>query len=154
SLAPQLGESPASGQTVTPKAVLSFDKECFADMPVWVGVKMPEGEIFSRMQANIRYPFSSEPWCFGLLNDFEVRRDGKPLPKRWASAADCSVWNGPPAGSCAPPSSPKGRFPLHLKYRFDRPGTYLVRFLGYSETDYTHKSPAVVSEWTTLVIKS
>lgn len=130
--------------------ILSFDEPVYAGLPVWVHVKLPAGRPYELIQANIRYPFTERPACFGLAFSFEVMRDGKMAPKPDALVA-CGPWNGPFMGSSAPTTSPTGRFPLHLQYHFDQPGAYQVRFLVIDP--FGQKSPSVESGWTQLEVR-
>lgn len=134
----------------SPKAVLTFEGPAYVDMPVWVHVKLADTADLSLVQANMRYPFSSVPWEF-RGHDFEVMRNGESLPKV-AAAEDRRTMNG--FGSAAPPTSPKARFPLHLHYRFDRPGRYLVRYEYRGFGPDTERSGKVIaaSEWTELEV--
>lgn len=50
---------------------------------------------------------------------------GRPQPSPPAGVAY------PTHGSIAPADSPRGRLPLHLQYRFDTPGKYEIRFIGF-----------------------
>jgi hypothetical protein len=107
--------------------MLSLDEPAYVHMPVWIHVELP---YFGGARESIRYPFTMTPWQFGTRNspsyEFEVRRDGKLLPK--VITKDINGVVG--FGSMAAPSKPKYnyRLPLHLQYRFDEPGTYEIRF--------------------------
>ena len=84
------------------------------------------------MDDYIRYPFSVHPADFSC-HEVEVRRDGKPLPRiatLYTQAGGQIHGSFGGCGSLGLPakSSHTGRIPLHLQYRFDRPGTYEVRY--------------------------
>jgi hypothetical protein len=105
---------------------LSLDSPARVGMPVWLKVKMP----YDR-ESDIRYPFDVFPAGFGC-NEVEVRRNGVMLSR----IADVSkqafggiTMIGNPCGGIASATQPnfRSRLPLHLQYRFDRPGTYEVR---------------------------
>jgi hypothetical protein len=143
-------EGATFAQGTSTQAVLSFEQSNFVDMPIWVYVKFPTEEQSQR--ANLRYPFSGEPWSFGLY-DFEVTRDGKPLEKLPVARLNFSM-GGLVGGSAAPPSSPKNRLPLHLHYGLDKSGSYLVRLVKYDFMDFEKKKPEPLSEWTKLEIRA
>lgn len=103
-------------------------------MPVWISVTLPDA-----LRPNFRYPMTIYPADFGG-HDFEVRRNGKPLPRltgggRMPKPGGCI--GGPGSiGACGPlglPHEPRvrNRLPLDLLYRFDQPGLYEVRYQGY-----------------------
>jgi hypothetical protein len=132
------------------KAVLTFEGPAYVDMPVWVHVKLADTPDLSLVQANMRYPFSGAPWDF-RGHDFEVMRNGESLPEV-AAAQRPGGRNG--LGSAAPPTSPRGRLPLHLHYRFDQPGKYLVRYEYRGVGPRAERSDEVIaaSEWTELEV--
>ncbi len=130
------------------KAVIAFEQPVYANMPVWVHVTLPKTTEELRLaQVNLRYPFSTQPWEFHG-HTFQVTRDGVPLPMR----IDPRRMGGRDGvGSVGPPTAPAGRLPLHVLYRFDQPGKYLVRY------QYTGLGPPAQSrpvraesEWTEL----
>lgn len=95
--------------------------------PVWLKVTLPYD-----FDSSIQYPFMIFPAAFGC-NQIEVRRDGRLLPRiaNFGSQAFGGIAGvGNPCGFLGLPGERdfKGRFPLHLQYRFDQPGTYEVRF--------------------------
>jgi hypothetical protein len=107
-------------------ATLLLDGPARVGMPVWLKLKAP----YNR-DSGIRYPFMIFPASFGC-NEVEVRRDGVLLPRIadvGKQAFGGIAISGPLCGSVGFWTEPhfKGRFPLHLQYRFDRPGTYEVR---------------------------
>jgi hypothetical protein len=107
---------------------LSLEGPARIGMPIWLKLNMP----YYR-ESGIRYPFMILPASFGCY-EVEVRREGV-LQPRFADFGKQAVGgiaiSGPPCGSIGFSSVPhfKGRLPLHLQYRFDRPGTYEVRLL-------------------------
>ena len=109
-------------QAELPRATITFEQPVYVNMPVWVHVTLPDTPELARAQANLRYPFQEQPQDFHG-HDFRVTRDGEALPA--IEARRVSSGGG---GSVAPPTSPTGRLPLHLLYRFDRPGKYLVKY--------------------------
>jgi beta-lactamase regulating signal transducer with metallopeptidase domain len=142
--------------TAGKKPELTFKEPVYQNMPVWVSIT----------SVNIRYPFRSEPW-FAWGHDFEVMRDGKPLPRvKNAGHFPSPFYSvGFWGGSINVPNAPAGRLPLHLWYRFDKPGTYRVRYIRHDD----HWSPGAFStdgegnivpskivqatDWVTLEIK-
>lgn len=140
----------ASAETSpTEKAVVTFEEPAYVNMPIWAHIEYPSESLI--LQANLRYPFTTEPWfCWG--HDFEVTRNGAPLPRVNVDKRRFSI-SGMVGGSCAPASSPKGRLPLHLFYRFDTPGVYAVRYT-YSAPDLPASDKVVLtSDWTLLKVK-
>ncbi len=109
------------------KAVITFEQPVYANMPVWVHVALPDTPELEQVRVNLRYPLSPDPWDF-RGHAFQVTRDGVSLPMRIDPRRTPSLSGGGAGGggSIAPPTSPAGRLPLHLLYRFDRPGKYLV----------------------------
>ena|ERR1700733_14151123 len=105
---------------------LALDGPARVGMPVWLRVNMP----YYR-DSGIRYPFQIYPAAFGC-NEVEVRRNGVLLPRfadLGTQAFGTSVGIGNPCGGIGFSRQPhfQDRFPLHLQYRFDQPGTYEVR---------------------------
>lgn len=117
----------AHAQSVTPRpgpelAKLSLEQPARVGGPVWLHVELSSGEL--------RYPKNAEPSDFGC-HDIEVRRDGQLLP-RIAGGQPSFGFNG--SGSlCGSTGLPgpaihKHRLPLHLQYRFAKPGVYEVQY--------------------------
>ena len=128
------------------QVTISLGSEARVGMPVWLRVKLP-----NEQQPSLRYPFMIFPASFGCYQ-IEVRRDGKPLPRiaDMASQAFGGITlSGSPCGSVAPPSEPhfKGRIPLHLQYRFDRPGIYEVRL---TERNAVPQEASASTDWTRI----
>lgn len=95
-------------------------------MPVWLKINMP----YDR-ESGIRYPFQVYPAAFGC-NEVEVRRNGVLLPRiadLSTQATGTIIGPGNPCGWLGFEREPhfRDRLPLHLQYRFDRPGIYEVR---------------------------
>lgn len=129
-------------------AALLLDGPARVGMPVWLRLKPPYNQ-----EPLVRYPFMVFPASFGC-NDVEVRRDGELLPRfaDWHSQAFGGiVFSGSPCGSLGFSTEPhfKGRFPLHLQYRFDQPGGYEVRLI---ERHPFTSDPPTVMQWTTIEI--
>ncbi len=129
---------------------LSLDGPAAVGMPVWL--KVP-----ARNTVENHYPFHpGTPSSFGC-KQVEVRRDGQLLPLIPGLATH--PFNNPfdlgnPCSSVVamrevnhPP-----RLPLHLRYRFDRPGIYEVRYSPTSSMNYPH-AHAVWTEWMRFEIK-
>jgi hypothetical protein len=103
-------------------------------MPIWIEVGLPEPQSHS-----LRYPITIWPADFGG-HQFEVRRNGVDFPPIKLASSFPRTISGPSGlgmiggGSMLGlPHEPKNRsrLPLHLIYRFDRPGLYEVRYTGY-----------------------
>lgn len=119
-------------------ALLTLEQPASVHMPVWVDVDPPAPYVIS-------YPCWYWPWNFSGY-EFEVRRDGKPLP---------SIPPPPlPASRVAAAQAPclgpvyYGRLPLHLFYRFDESGTYSIRFTAKKDGQMLYQS-----DWTDIEIQ-
>ncbi len=129
-------------------ATLSLESPARVDMPVWLKFRLPY-----QRESPIRYPFMIFPASFGC-NEIEVRRNGVLLPRIadiGSQAIGGIAISGSPCGSIAFSSEAhfKGRFPLHLQYRFDQPGTYEVRLTR--RRPFSNDPPSVTT-WTTIEI--
>jgi hypothetical protein len=125
-----------------PKVVLTLQAPAYVHMPVWIEV---EGSVH---YSDTRYPYSTNVENFGGAR-FEVKRNGvllKPIVWRREGGVIGGLLNG----SVAPADSPHGRLPLHLRYRFDVPGKYEIRFIG------TRFRPGMIltdeSDWTEIQV--
>jgi hypothetical protein len=126
-------------------AALSLDRPAHAGGPVWLRVDPPFGWYDS-----VRYPVQIEPWNFGC-QDIEVRRGGQALPRIPVRITGASV-GGLPCGTISiagHPATHIGRLPVHLQYRFDRPGIYEVR---YTRREFMRHEVVLQSEWTRITI--
>jgi|GEM_PF-871830 len=119
------------------KAYLRVQGTAYVRMPVWIEADLP-------VPHDIFYPYVTWPWAFGGYQ-FEVRRDGKPLPPLRPSPLYGGVVGG--GGTVAPPDSPRSRLPLHLVYRFDQPGVYSVRLTA------AMRGASIQSDWTDIDVK-
>jgi len=115
-------------------ASIKLTRPAYVDMPIWIEVDLPEPQGRS-----LRYPITIWPADFGG-HQFEVRRNGADFPPIALANSFPKSFNGPGGlgmiggGSLLGlPYEPKNRsrLPLHLIYRFDRPGRYEVRYTGY-----------------------
>lgn len=132
------------------QAALSVEGDAAVDMPLWLKVSAPGWHPL------VQYPFDVRPAWF-KCTDVEVKRDGKLLPR----IADFSsqiiggfVYSGPPCGILSLPgqSHHAGRIPLHLQYRFDRPGLYEIRYT--LRRDWSRDSPVRLrSPWLRVEVK-
>ena len=112
------------------KATITVIGDAYVEMPIWVHITFPRDRDIDN--ANLRYPFIENP-RFAWGHDFEVMQDGQRLPEREDPDGGAVTLNMPGGGSCAPPSSPTGRLPLHIFYRFTRPGHYRVRYVQHEQ---------------------
>ena len=129
-------------------ATISLESPARVGMPVWLKLNAP----YNR-DSGIRYPFMIFPASFGC-NEVEVRRDAMLLPRIadvGKQAFHGIAISGPICGSVGFRTVPhfKDRFPLHLQYRFDRPGTYEVRLTR--QQPYFGESPPA-TPWTKIEI--
>jgi hypothetical protein len=129
---------------------LKVQGQAYINMPIWVEVDLPYPFHFG-------YPCRPDPWDFhgarreGLPNDvyrMEVRQKGVPLAPaaRTQPAAGTMQIDGCMSDSGFQPQKP--RFPLHLAYRIQTPGTYSIRLVG-------SQGPSVIaqSNWTDIEVK-
>lgn len=128
----------------------------YVDMPVWIEIRLPDP-----LWHSLRYPVTIHPADFGG-HQFEVRRHGVLLPPNCARHPLPMVAGGPGtygtvgSGSLLGlPHEPKNprRLPLHLLYRFDRPGPYEVRYLGYDFRYPMEKHVLVRSPWIAIQVR-
>ncbi len=128
---------------------LSLESPARVGMPIWLKLNMP----YYR-DSGIRYPFRIWPSSFGCY-DVEVRRNGVLLPRiaDWDKQVFGGMTlSGPPCGSIGFSSVPhfKGRLPLHLQYRFDRPGIYEVELT--MRRPFASVPPTELAPWTKVEI--
>jgi hypothetical protein len=137
-------------------AVLKFTGDAYVDMPVWVEIELPD-----RFRHSLRYPVTAYPADFGG-HDFEVRRNGVLLrPNRPRQSFPITIARIGGTGSIGwgsllglphEPPNPR-RLPLHLAYRFDTPGLYEVRYLGYDFRYPREKNVLARSAWTQIRVR-
>jgi hypothetical protein len=95
--------------------------------PIWVDVELPYG------WGKVIYPVGNYPDDFGC-NRLEVRQNGVALAPIELSIRPGRVGPGNGCGNDLVMPGPRqaavhaGRLPLHLKYGFDKPGVYEVRY--------------------------
>jgi hypothetical protein len=129
---------------------ISLVGEAYVNMPIWIEVVLPEP-----LRWSLRYPITIWPADFGG-HDLQVRRNGVALPRLRANdsmgkSSGCIGGTGS-IGVCGPISLPheprnRGRLPLHLLYRFDKPGSYEVRYQGYDFRVLYEKHVLARSPW-------
>jgi hypothetical protein len=133
-----------------PTTAISLESPARVGMPIWLKVTLPDDPNGD----SIQYPFLIWPAAFGC-NQVEVRRDGMLLPRiadLRSQAFDGIVFAGAPCGSLGLSSERriKGRLPLDLQYRFDRPGIYEVRFTR--RTDWNRGEVVASTDWTPIEV--
>ncbi len=132
--------------------VLSVDGTARVGGPVWIKIELPFGF------GEIRYPMGTAPSDFGC-NQMEVRQNGVLLP-RIAVRLGPVMTRGNPCGTVGIgiPDRPQltGRLPLHLQYRFEKPGSYRVRYTltrgGLRGESRSRRSVALQSAWTSIEV--
>jgi hypothetical protein len=139
-------------------AAISLERPAAVGLPVWL--KIP-----ATNQVETFYPFwLGLPASFGC-KQVEVRRNGQMLPVI-ANLADqekssgLMIMRGNPCGSVlydlimdpARAAQP-ARLPLHLRYRFDQPGVYDVRYTATNEQFSFPPGPTVWTAWTAIEIQ-
>jgi hypothetical protein len=128
----------------------------YVHMPIWIEVQLPDP-----LWHSLRYPVTIRPADFGG-HQFEVRRDGILL--RPSSAPHGFPMAGGGLGTYGTigwgsllglPHEPKNprRLPLHLLYRFDRPGPYEVRYVGYDFRYPMAKHVLARSPWVPIQVR-
>jgi hypothetical protein len=135
--------SPVSVAVGLGKVSLLVEGSARVGGPVWIRVDLPYG------WGEVRYPVRIVPADFGC-NEMEVRQNGVLLP-RLSRRPIPIMRNGPPCGGISMPGTPRhsGRLPLHLQYRFEKPGIYEVRYrLKKSDFGPVPAEMALESEWT------
>ncbi len=149
--------SPAAPVRFAPySAAIRLSGKAYVNMPVWVEVHLPDP-----LWHSLRYPVRIDPADFGG-HQFEMRRHGVLLPQKSARHAlptaggglggPGSVGLGSLLGLPHEPKNPR-RLPLHLLYRFDRPGQYEVRYLGYDFRYPMEKHVLVRSPWIPVQVR-
>src|SRR5664280_662060 len=131
-------------------AAITLSGIAYVDMPVWIELQLPDP-----LWHSLRYPVTIHPADFGG-HQFEVRRHGVLLPPNAARHALPMAGGGPGGygtvgmgsllGLPHEPKNPR-RLPLHLLYRFDTPGTYEVRYVGYDFRYPMEKHVLARSPW-------
>lgn len=137
-------------------AAITAPGMAYVDMPVWVDVQLPD-----RLRHSLRYPVTIRPADFGG-HYFEVRRHGVLIPPRSAGhafptfAGGLGTYGSIGSGSLLGlPHEPKNRrrLPLHLLYRFDTPGSYEFRYVGYDFRYPMEKHVLARSPWIPLRVR-
>src|SRR2546427_7143883 len=128
----------------------------YADMPIWIEIQLPDP-----LWHSLRYPVTAYPADFGG-HRFEVRRNGvllRPNSLRQPLPIDSSgpgsyglIGRGALVGLPHEPKNPR-RLPLHLAYRFDTPGPYEVRYIGYDFRYPTEKHVLACSPWIRIRVR-
>ena len=123
----------------------------YVNMPIWVEVDLPEP-----YRQPYLYPVRIYPVDFGG-HRLEVRRNGAALTPIKPAHQYPMIGSGPFApgaigggGFLGLPHAPRNcsRLPLHLAYRFDRPGLYEVRYQGVD----LDGQPLVRSGWVSFEV--
>jgi hypothetical protein len=139
---------PVSVPVGSGRVELSVEGTARVGGPIWIKIDMPFGS------GEVHYPVSIAPADFGC-NEIEVRQNGVLLP-RIAMRSVPMVRNGPPCGNILVPGrAPRhtGRLPLHLQYRFEKPGIYEVRYaLNRPRFETNGDDAALQSAWTRIEV--
>ena len=132
------------------KITLSVEGTARVGAPIWIKVDLPYGH------GEVHYPASLAPADFGC-NQVEVRQNGVLLPRISVPSAPM-IYSGPPCRNLATPSHwPEyaGRLPIHLQYRFEKPGLYEMQYtLKKSSFGPAPGEKELQSDWTRLEIFS
>ena len=132
-------------------ATLSLEQPAHVGGPVWVHIQAPPFPWYG----DVQYPVGVHPADFGC-HEVEVRRNGTLLP-RIPMRATGGLPNGLMCGNISIPGHEmqhKSRLPLHLQYRFDKPGVYEVRYTRRRGLPGTRDSqPIFQTAWTRIEIQ-
>ena len=131
--------------------VITLDEPAYAGMPVWLRLHTSHDTV-----APIRYPFDMRQQPF-RCQQLEVRANGVLIPRALPKLPlRMFVFSGFPCGSTGPSAKTlQGRVPAHLEYRFDKPGTYDVRYTRIAFVMKEHAEAREVierSEWTRITV--
>jgi hypothetical protein len=128
----------------------------YVDMPIWIEIQLPDP-----LWHSLRYPVTIRPADFGG-HQFEVRRDGillrpsSPLHALPVTGGGLGTYGtigwGSLLGLPHEPKNPR-RLPLHLLYRFDKPGPYEVRYVGYDFRYPMAKHVLARSPWISIQVR-
>lgn len=125
------------------KTTVALAEPAFASGPVWLKATLPRE--FGHTTA---WPAILGPAGFGC-NQVEVRRDGQPLTL--LPGSDWHRYGVAFSGNICGGSGHDTRLPLHLLYRFDKPGTYEVRYT-LRDMPFASGKIRAQSEWTPIEI--
>lgn len=132
-------------------ATLALEQPAHVGGPVWVLIQTPPFP----WHGDVQYPVGINPADFGC-HEVEVRRNGTLLP-RIPMRATGGIANDLLCGNIGIPGHEmqhKNRLPLHLQYRFDKPGLYEVRYTRHRGLPGTHDSqPIFQTAWTHIEIQ-
>ena len=131
---------------------LSLEQPAHVGGPVWAHIQVPP---FPRY-GDVQYPVGVAPADFGC-HQVEVRRNGTLLP-RIPMRPTGGIVNGLTCGNIGIPGHEmqhRNRLPLHLWYRFDKPGVYEVRYARRGGLPGTRDSaPVFQTAWARIEIQS
>jgi hypothetical protein len=130
---------------------ISQPEVAYTGMPVWV-------RVLNVSDTNRPVELALTLRRIWLVNcpHIEVMFKDVPLPElKTKNMPRRIAYSGPPCRSPLTPDrrSLVGRVPLHLQYRFDRPGIYMVRYVP-PEKLFGHRSTASASQWTPIQVKA
>ena len=132
-------------------ATLSLEQPAHVGGPVWVHIQAPPFP----QSGDAQYPVGVHPADFGC-HELAVRRNGTMLP-RIPIRATGGIANGLMCGNIGIPGHEmqhKNRLPLHLQYRFDKPGVYEVRYTRRRGLPGMRDSQAIFqTAWTRIEIQ-
>ncbi len=132
-------------------AQIRLEQPAAVGMPVWL--KIPPRDRLSD-----QYPFRLllTPAGFGCSR-VEVRRNGQPLAEIPGLSQQSFNFGGAEGNPCESLTWRAGpvhaeRLPLHLRYRFEEPGTYEVRYM-FGSGARPGGAPAASTDWTPIQIQ-
>jgi hypothetical protein len=137
----------SAGVCFAQPTAISLERPAAVGLPVWLKIPVTN-------TVETTYPFVLNlPAGFGC-KDVEVRRNGIMLPVL-ANLTEQNRSTGMMMGASNPcnsvfwPSTSPAHLPLHLRYRFDQPGVYEVRFTSMR----IGRDPPEWTEWTPIEIQ-
>lgn len=111
--------------------------------PLWIALEEP-------MPYEVYYPCTASPWDLSYY-EFEVRRNGRLLPRPIVPAKDHGIGSG--SGCSA--TERRSALPLHVMYQLTQPGTYFIRLTNWNRSQWPRHDDEISSrsDWTRLVLK-
>ena len=127
-------------------AIIALNGAARVNGPVWIHVDLPHS-------LGVSYPSMARPWDFAC-DEFEVRKDGKPLTPLPHPELGFA-YSGPRCPGTINLGNPEtrvSRLPLHLQYRFAEPGVYEVRLSHYGAFNRRPGDVRIQSAWTPIQV--
>jgi hypothetical protein len=143
-----IGSIPVAVKFGPDRIWLYQDQQAQTGMPVWIRLYQ-----LSDSKLPVELPFGIPRFWPRDCPQIELKYGGVLLaPLETKNRLRMLSYSGPPCPAPAMPDrqSLAGRFPLHLRYRMDRPGTYYARYLPGSGV---FGGVAAATDWTPVELK-